>query len=222
MAVLLEKAGCRHLLYVSCIIAVRDPSGAARYISTILAWEKIFRDFFGRFRGVSTHIAGSAKSYAAIVYDGRGAPFSPRGPGCPACTAQNILCAAQGSLTHIYKKVDALAKEYLCTQCSVQGTKAMSSTRGWEVSRRGGGRVGKEPGMPVPPPSSNRTCGFPASGLPAITQSEACVGHEIRSFPASGGRACASVRRTRFPPEGGRIVDFGVADAASGEARRID
>ena len=71
------------------------------------------------------------------------------------------------------------------------------------------GRVGKEAGLPVPPPSSNRTGGFPASGLPAITQSEACVGHAIQSSPTSKGLAHAGVRRTKFPPEGGRIVDFG-------------
>ena len=105
----------------------------------------------------------------------------------------------------------------ICTSRTWLGTKSPKRKRG-----KWAGRVGKEAGLPVPPPSSNRTGGFPASGLPAITQSEACVGHAIQSSPTSKGLAHAGVRRTKFPPEGGRIVDFGAVDVASGEARRID
>ena len=75
----------------------------------------------------------------------------------------------------------------------------------------------RRPCDPQPPPSSNRTCGFPASGLPKSSRSQACAGSSDRSFttgedrgPSPGGQ------RTSGPRGAGTVADSDVS------ARRPD
>ena len=71
----------------------------------------------------------------------------------------------------------------------------------------GGGRVGEEPPRRSPLPSSNRTCGFPASGLPENFQRQACTGNQRHSFMGSCKPKVCGWAENDMPSDGRKIAD---------------
>ena len=63
-----------------------------------------------------------------------------------------------------------------------------------------------------PPPSSNRTDGFPVSGFTDLSHSKACAGSLAKIVTRAAGRAAATWHRLSLPPQFGRGVDSDVAD----------
>ena len=75
------------------------------------------------------------------------------------------------------------------------------------------GRVGE--GREPPPPSSNRTGGFPASGLPENFSRRYAQELNNTPFTESADPSSANGHRTKFLPAVGRDVDYDVSDDGS-------
>jgi hypothetical protein len=112
------------------------------------------------------------------------------------------------------RKLLFLAHTHLATIWDEQGRTL--PPREW-VSRVAEGRV-----IPPPPPSSNRTCRFPASGLPKSSRRGHAQAINRESSTAAAGLGAADGRTTTRPPVCGRLVDCDVASDALSAAARSD
>src|SRR6516164_2822305 len=62
-----------------------------------------------------------------------------------------------------------------------------------------------------PPPSSNRTDGFPVSGFTDLSRSKAFTGSCPKTITKAAGRGVAAWHMLSYPPQIGRGVDSDVA-----------
>ena len=82
-----------------------------------------------------------------------------------------------------------------------------------EIERLFNGRVGE--GREPSPPSSNRTGGFPASGLPENFSRRHAQELNNTPFTESADPLSANGHKTKFLPAAGRDVDYDVSDDES-------
>ena len=77
------------------------------------------------------------------------------------------------------------------------------------VGKTAKGRVAEGPVSQPPPPSSNRTCGFSASGFPEFSQSQACTAVSGRSFTTGADQGHVQGGHSTSGPVGlGTDADF--------------